>query len=685
MPAPSRPPAEPATPAGLVRRQVAIDIHTLATDGSWAAYVRRSVARNEYRRHLWRVDLDDGRPSPARQLTSGQFSDTAPAISPDGRWIAFLRAPADLGASQEERTAQPFLLPAGGGTPRRVGRFRHGVEALTWSPDSSVLGLVAPVNDERFVASRAQSGSEPTVRRITRLDYRDESGYLDHRRHLWLVDPHGRSRPRQLTRGDFDVTSPTWSPDGRSIVFATDAGPDAGLDPRLVLASVSVADGGIRRLAELRGDLLAPAFSPDGRWIAAIGTDLPDPPEATQRELFLVDPATGTARSLTGALDLPIGMLAWTHLTDSDQPEGPLWLDAGTIVVLITRRARSVPWAVRLDGSAEPMVTGPEARIVTEGLQVAAGRVTVNAQVNAQPAELFAVEGGGLRPLTRNGGAWRRRFPTPRLEEHWLPGPAGPVHAWLHSPADADDGPLPTVLDIHGGPTGSWGPGASLEVLAMTGRGWRVVQPNIRGSAGFGNAWVQGLGAAWGDVDAADALAVVDGVVAAGLADIDRLGVIGLSYGGFLTSWLVGVTNRFVAAVSENGVSNQVTAWAECHFGIYDTRRTGLGDPFSPDGLAKLWARSPLRNVAGIRTPLLMIQAEEDRVCPASDNVQLFSALKALGREVEYVIYPEEHHVFGAVGRPDRRIDRLERVLDWFARAFEASRAGSNAGAERGT
>ena len=119
--------------------------------------------------------------------------------------------------------------------------------------------------------------------------------------------------------------------------------------------------------------------------------------------------------------------------------------------------------------------------------------------------------------------------------------------------------------------------------------------------------------------------------------------------------------------------SNQATAWAECYFGIYDSRRTGLGDPLSAGGAARLWERSPLRNVAAIRTPLLMLQAEEDRICPASDNVQLFAALKALGREVEYLLYPEEHHGFRSTGRPDRRIDRLERVLSWFEAALGAA------------
>jgi dipeptidyl aminopeptidase/acylaminoacyl peptidase len=224
------------------------------------------------------------------------------------------------------------------------------------------------------------------------------------------------------------------------------------------------------------------------------------------------------------------------------------------------------------------------------------------------------------------------------------------------------------VLHIHGGPTGAWGPGGTLDAMLLCAAGYRVLMPNIRGSATFGAPWVGALSKSWGGVDAADAMASVDALVAAGLADPKRLAVMGLSYGGFLTQWLVGVTDRFAAASSENGVANQASAWANSYFGVHYNRRAGLGDPLSDRGMQALWRSSPLRNAPKVTTPLLMLQAEEDRICPASDNEQLFTALKVLGREVEYVLYPDEHHEMKSSGRPDRRIDRLERVLEWFDR-----------------
>jgi dipeptidyl aminopeptidase/acylaminoacyl peptidase len=169
-------------------------------------------------------------------------------------------------------------------------------------------------------------------------------------------------------------------------------------------------------------------------------------------------------------------------------------------------------------------------------------------------------------------------------------------------------------------------------------------------------------------VDAGDVHAALDHVIRLGLADPGRLGILGLSYGGFMVHWLIGTSDRFGAAVSENGVTNQVSDWALSDTGVEYSRMALLGDPLTPEGVERLWRQSPLAHVASIHTPLLMLQGEADRRCPPADNEQLFTALRTLGRTVEYVLYPEESHVFAVVGRPDRRIDRMTRMLDWFDR-----------------
>jgi dipeptidyl aminopeptidase/acylaminoacyl peptidase len=178
-------------------------------------------------------------------------------------------------------------------------------------------------------------------------------------------------------------------------------------------------------------------------------------------------------------------------------------------------------------------------------------------------------------------------------------------------------------------------------VYLLVAAGYRVVLPNIRGSATYGRAWIRPQLGDWGGVDAADVHAALDHAIGLGLVDPARVGVLGLSYGGFMVNWLVGTTDRFGAAVSENGVANQVAAWANSDTGVTYNRVALLGAPLDPEGVAKLWRQSPLSNVANIRTPLLMLQAEADQRCPPADNEQLFIALRVLGRTVEYVLYPE--------------------------------------------
>jgi len=343
---------------------------------------------------------------------------------------------------------------------------------------------------------------------------------------------------------------------------------------------------------------------------------------------------------------------------------GPVWLDDGSLATVIGTEGRNLPYQVDLDGTATPLLD-PTLPVAVCAIQVAAGRIAVGAAEAGRAGEVWALEAGRMRQVTREGSAWQRRFPAVETRELTIPGPAGAIHAWLVSPAGAGRRRLPTVLHIHGGPTGSWGPGGTLDQMSLCAAGFRVLRPNTRGSTTFGAAWVKELSGRWGEVDAADALAAVDAVVAEGLADPERLGVMGLSYGGFLTNWLVGVTDRFAAAISENGVANQVSAWANSYFGVHYNRHAGLATPLTERGMRKLWSSSPLSNAERITTPLLILQAEEDRICPPGDNEQLFTALKVLDREVEYVLYPEEHHEMKNYGRPDRRIDRMERIRDW--------------------
>jgi dipeptidyl aminopeptidase/acylaminoacyl peptidase len=645
-----------------VRAQAALESFRLSSDGSFIVYAVRRVRANDYVSHLWLRPFAGGAPT---RLTTGRVRDGSPAFAPDGRSVAFVRSPVGV----KDAVSQAWILRLDRARPRRLTSLPHGVTDAAWSPDGTRLALLAPAGEEPFVVAGPTKRSSATARRITRLDYRDDaSGHVGRRTHLWIVDATGRDHPRQLTSGDYDVAHPTWSPDGREIAFAADRGPDTTIAPRMTLWTVSVgARPRVTELASLAGDVDWPSYSPSGRRLAFVGTDVDDPPDDVQPAAWVRDLASNTTRSLTDGLDRPVGEWAWADLLQAEEVAAPAWIDDDSLVAIVGDRGRAMPYRLAVEGRPTPGVD-PSLRIATAGVAAAARRIVVSAAIDGRAAEAYAVEDGALRRITREGSAWQRRFPQPELAELELPGPGGPIQAWLASPAGAGEERLPTILHLHGGPTGAWGPGGTLDAIALCGAGYRVLMPNIRGSATFGAAWVRALSTGWGTVDAEDALAAVDGVVERGLADARRLGVMGLSYGGYLTQWLIGVDDRFAAACSENGVANHISAWANSYFGVHYNRRAGLGDPLTEEGFASLWRASPLRNAAGIRTPLLMLQAEEDRICPASDSEQLFTALRVLERDVEYVLYPEEHHEMKSHGRPDRRIDRLERILDWFDR-----------------
>jgi dipeptidyl aminopeptidase/acylaminoacyl peptidase len=395
----------------------------------------------------------------------------------------------------------------------------------------------------------------------------------------------------------------------------------------------------------------------------------------------MVGPADGSRppRALAPDLDRPVGDATDTDLVAwrVDRRYGPFWLDDRTLVALVTDRGRSFPMRFAFDpvagtpGDATPVAAATD--IVCSALATAAdGTIAALAAVGDRAAELvtFEPEGrrGGVRPRTSHGSAWQRGHQRPGVRSVPAPGPGGPIETWIVSPHGAPARPLPPIVDVHGGPLGSWNPAPPLEAVLLAARGYRVVLPNIRGSASYGGDWIRPQLGDWGGADAEDVHAALDHVIGLGLADPDRLGVLGLSYGGFMAQWLIGTSDRFGAAVSENGVTNQVAEWANSDSGVEYDRMARLGDPLTPEGVERLWRQSPLANVASIRTPLLMLQGEADLRCPPADNEQLFVALRALGRTVEYVLYPEECHVYAVIGRPDRRIDRMTRVLDWFDR-----------------
>jgi dipeptidyl aminopeptidase/acylaminoacyl peptidase len=691
-----------------IRRQVVLEELDLSIDGRLAVVVRRSVQGNGYVSHLYAVPLDKRGVGTARRLTEGAVRDTSPRLCPDGASLAFLRRdPLDDDASTELA-----VMTLRTGAIRVYRSARHGaITELAWSPDGQRLAYVAEVDPPRFLVGRVPPAgatakhkqatqAAPLARRIARSDWRSDGvGVNDRHTHLFVVEGAGaRARPRQVTRGDYSVQDLAWHPDGRVLAFSSDRGAGADIRPRRTIWAIDVdaaaADDGVepREVMAPGGYADHPAYSPDGRWLAAIGI-LEASTFIDTSMGVLIGPSDGSqpTRALAPDLDRPIGNWVQADLTGwmEDGREGPCWLSDETIVAIVTDRGRSHPRAFTLDPATgspvEPprsiprAAEGPWSEAVTHSLAVSRnGKIAVLGTLGTRALEVMTLDAdpdGPPRWTTRTtiGSAWQRPLEAPVMRRIEVPGIGGAIEAWIASPPGAPDRPLPTIVDIHGGPFWSWGPSPCIEVSLLVGRGYRVVLPNIRGSASYGQDWIRPHIGDWGGVDAADVHTTLDRVISLGLADPNRLGALGCSYGGFLVNWLVGTSDRFAAAVSENGVSNQISTWANSVGGPEYNRQHGLGDPLTAVGFERSWRQSPLRNVANVRTPLLMLQAEDDLICVPQDNEQFFIALRHLGRPVEYVLYPDESHNYQATGRPDRRIDRMTRMLDWFDRHLVAS------------
>jgi len=694
------------TPADI-RRQVVVEELDLSLDGRLAVVARRVIRRDRYVTHLYAVPLDRGRVAKPRRLTSGVVRDGRPRLSPDGARLAFVRSE----PANEDEPATLFVMDVRSGAARRVRRRGFGsVAEVAWSPDGRRLAFTAEVDPPRFLvgkippidagkrAKRAGAKPEPTptARRIDRVDWRwDGESHQDRWSHLFVVEARRGAIARQVTAGDWGVSDIAWSPDGRIVAFTADRTATADLKPRTTIWAIDVdARAGAkgdpvdpREVMAPAGFATHPVYSPDGRWLAAIGV-LEAQPLDDVSPTILLGPADGAAPPWSAApeLDRPIG-----NWTDSDlngwmvsgRP-GPFWPEPGTIVATVTDRGRSHPARFIVDPATgrplQPPIAspreapGPWSDATSHALGVAAdGTVAVLGTLDGRAMEVMTADRdrpGGPRWATRTtfGSAWQRQFTPTEMRRVEAPAKGGPIETWIASPSGAGDKRLPAIVDVHGGPLGAWAPAPHVEVMLLVARGYRVVLPNIRGSAGYGSAWIRPQLGDWGGVDAADVHAALDHVIDLGLADRDRLGVLGLSYGGFMVHWLIGTSSRFRAAVSENGVTDQISTWANSDSGPEYDRAALLGDPFSQEGVDSLWRQSPLRHVSAIHTPLLMLQAESDLRCPPQDNEQLFIALRHLGRTVEYVLYPDESHVFSSSGRPDRRIDRMTRMLDWFDR-----------------
>jgi len=634
--------------------------------GDLVVYCEHSVDEKPEKKyaHLWAVSLPDGEP---RQITYGKQSDTAPRFSPDGKIVAF------LSNREDEKQSQIYLLPTDGGEARRLTDLKGTIESFSWSPDGTRLLLQFRAKDAEEIEREEDEAKKKlgtVCREITRVFYKeDEVGYLPHaRRHLLVVDAK-TGEVRQVMEGNmFDEWDPAWSPDGKQIVFCSNHADDPDLDPDAIdLYLIPVQGGETKRLSTPIGPKSNPSFSSDGRSIAYYGHE--GKGEGWKNTRLWVVPANGEgeARCITCAHDFDVS--PWTINDMGSLPQvAPTWSKNGDAIYFqVAYHGNTVLRRATLDGMVSDVINRDGVVGVFSFDREQERLVYFHGDMK-DPGQVFLRDmiGGNERKLTRVNADLLNEIDLGKIEEVWFKGAdENDVQGWIITPPGFDpEKRYPSVLEIHGGPRVQYGNFFMHEFYYLAAQGNVVYFCNPRGGQGYGEEHSKAIWNDWGGADYDDLMAWVDYVSQRPYIDPERMGVTGGSYGGYMTNWIIGHTDRFAAAVTQRSVSNLISMYGSSDFNWAFQEEFGNIPPW--EDVENYWRQSPIRYIGNAKTPTLVIHSENDMRCPIEQGEQVFVALKRLGVDTKMVRFPDEPHGLSRNGRTDRRIARLEQISSWF-------------------
>jgi len=628
----------------------------ISPDGRWIAYVRRSndVMTDRTRSSIWLIDASTGEERP---LATGTGSHSGPRWSPDGKRLAYA-------SNAEGSSSQLYVRWMDSGQTARITGLADSPQGIAWSPDGRRLAYLMNVPDDGAKLGTAPAKPEGAdwakpLEVIDKVTYRvDGGGYLKPGYdHIFVVDALGGA-PRQLTFGAYHDGNPEWMPDGRAILFSATRKTDWEMIANdSEVYRLDVDSGVVTPLTDRRGPDAAPAPSPDGRLIAYVGYD--DHKKGyEQGDLYVMNSDGTSPRRIAPGLDRSIDQLEWSS-------------DSRSIVAAYEEDGSVVVSRIGLDGRISRITNevggGSLDRPYAGGSFSLArsGSIAFTVDSPTRPADVALSSGGKMRKLTRLNELSLSGKSLGTLREVSVTAPDGsPVPSWILLPPGYKEGTrVPTILEIHGGPYASYGPHFSTDYQLYAASGYAVLYTNPRGSTGYGQAFADGIEKSYPDSNTADLLAAVDAAVASGIADPNNLFVTGGSGGGVLTAWLVGKTDRFRAAASQkpviNWTSQALTADGVPFFATY-----WLGGlPW--ENYQSYWARSPLSLIGNVKTPTLVVVGAEDYRTPVSESEQLYSALKLKGVPTMLVKVPNASHG-GIAARPSQSAAKASAIIAWF-------------------
>jgi dipeptidyl aminopeptidase/acylaminoacyl peptidase len=627
-------------------RLAAVSDLDLAPDGEWIVYgvTEANLKDDAAQTDLWRVRWDGtGR----RALTRTPDSDeSGPQVSPDGKWIAFLSDRGD-----EDAKTQVWVMHAEAGEAEKLTDFPGGVSEFDWSPDSARLAVIA---DDPERPAGEEKPKKPRPIEINRYYFKEDyHGWVtDRRQHLYLFDVAAR-KATQLTSGSHDEFMPAFSPDGGRIAYVTKRGadPDRHLnwDVYVIDARAGAEERRVTTFAGADNDPgleSPPAWSPDGRRIAYLQ-------QADDQWIYYGPWSLAVVDVETGTVTRPLG-------TDGFHTK-PAFTPDGKALLVLVEESR-VTHLTRIDlasGAVTPLTAGPRfdyAFAIAPG-----GRIAVLGSDDLHPHRIEAVEPAGLRLIADNN-EWLKDRRLARTEDITFKSADGTsIDGFLVKPVDYVAGRrYPTILRIHGGPVYQFSHEFMEDWQVFAANGYAVIGINPRGSSGRGFEFAKAIYQGWGEKDTADVLAGVDHVVKLGVADPDRLGLGGHSYGGILTDQVIARDPRFKAAVSSAGAANMFGMWGvDMYIREYALE---LGLPWR-DRATYERVSYPFFHADRITTATLFLCNELDDNVPCVGSMQMYQALKSLDVPTRLVIYPDEYH---GLTVPSYLRDRMQRMLDWY-------------------